>query len=116
KKPCSTRASTPPGRACATLSKLIRSAASSFPPKTSHVCASARPPRQNPTSSRSIATLRYPRTSSPQSTLGSSLQIVTNPQPIPLIGNNFVFRELEVGLVEFYARTDPNQTENMTRR
>jgi len=78
--------------------KLIRSAASSFPPRTAHVCTSARPPRQNPTFSRSIATSRYPRTSSPQSAPGPSLQIVTNPQPIPLIRNNFVFRKLEVGL------------------
>src|SRR6516164_7188925 len=82
------------------LSKLIRSAASSFPPRTAHVCTSARPPRQNPTFSRSIATSRYPRTSSPQSAPGPSLQIVTNPQPIPLIRNNFVFRKLEVGLTE----------------
>jgi hypothetical protein len=95
---CSSRASTPPGRACVTLSKLIRSAASSFPPKTTHVCASARPPRQNPTSSRSIATSQYSRTSSPQNTPGPSLQIVAKPRPIPLIRNNFVFRELEVGL------------------
>src|SRR6516165_3608635 len=80
------------------LSKLIRSAASSFPPRTAHVCTSARPPRQNPTFSRSIATSRYPRTSSPHSAPGPSLQIVTNPQPIPLIRNNFVFRKLEVGL------------------
>ena len=98
KKPCSTKASTPPGRACATPSKPTRSAPSSCPPTTALRYASERPQLPTQTSSKSIETSASPNTSSPQNTHGHSPPIVTNGRTIPLKQHNFILKKLEVGL------------------
>jgi hypothetical protein len=98
-KSCSTKASTPPGRACATPSKRIRSAPSSCPPTTALRYAAERPQLPTQTSSRHIETSASPHTSSSQNTHGHSPPIVTNGRTISLKQHNFILKKLEVGLV-----------------
>src|SRR5262249_32454311 len=69
-----------------------------LPVTTAPVCASARPPRLNPTSNKSIATPRPPRRSAPRSAHESSPKIVTKERHTPLMQNTSAQKKMEVGL------------------